>query len=255
MSRVPKRNSQKLCRISESPLYAVRRLGSFRSSGVTAPVSASVDAVIKFDTPESPHCVYNEITAVNLAQRLNIPVANGVLTTVGTGLAFASLELGAPGVPLREIAGNRLDRLALIYPDAVAALVAFDVFIGNCDRAQNFRASLVTPHVPLFCAFDHSHALLGIAPCASSAIRRLRAGELVSKSHPFYGLVEQSRLSYWIERICDMSSFHITESCEHGRAITSVSSRTQRALGRALLSRRDKLTQIIEEHEAVIKAR
>ncbi len=42
------------------------------------------------------------------------------------------------------------------------ALVAFDVWIGNRDRGRNLKASVVTPHLPVFRAFDHSHALLNI---------------------------------------------------------------------------------------------
>ena len=87
------------------------------------------------------------MVAVRLAQTLHVPITDGILTTAGPGEAFASLGLGAPGLPLPDVPETEFRRVAELYPDEVAALVFFDLWIGNTNRAFNFKASMVTPHI------------------------------------------------------------------------------------------------------------
>lgn len=75
------------------------------------------------------------------------------------------------------------DQVAKIYPQQVALLVAFDLFIGNGDRARNLKAALATPHIQLFAAFDHSHALLGADQKPENSISQLKQGDLLVRSH------------------------------------------------------------------------
>lgn len=228
--------------------YTIRRLGRVRSNGITSPITGSLNAVIKFDSPESEHCVYNELVAVRLAQTIHAPLADGVLTLAGSGQAFASLELGAPGLPLPDVSESNHGRVAELYPEAVAGLVAFDIWIGNPDRARNFKASLVTPHVPVFRGFDHSHALLCVESTSLQSIRRLRAGDLIAETHPFYGRVRRDQLERWITRIRALPEDYIRECCEFGRPIGAVTVRTQKALSQALIQRRNKLIVIVQIH-------
>jgi hypothetical protein len=45
---------------------------------------------------------------------------------------------------------GQLDKISVQYPNESAALIAFDVWIGNRDRGRNLKASVVTPHLPVF---------------------------------------------------------------------------------------------------------
>lgn len=241
--------------MADATIYSIRRLGRTRANGITAPVAGSLNAVIKFDSPESEHCVYNELVAVRLAQTLHIPIADGVLTAAGTGHAFASLELAAPGLPLPDVPEGHHGRVAELYPDAVASLVAFDIWIGNSDRARNFKASLVTPHVPVFRGFDHSHALLGIEASPPRCLRQLREGDLIAETHPFFGKVKLAPLAGWVKRIQSIPDDYIRECCEFGRPIGAVTVKTQKAVSQALLQRRIKLGIIIQLHMGTVRAR
>lgn len=240
--------------MADATAYTIRRLGRVRTNGITAPVTGSLNAVIKFDGPESEHCVYNELVAVRLAQTLHAPLADGVLTLAGSGHAFASLELGAPGLPLPDVPESHHSRVAELYPEAVAGLVAFDIWIGNPDRARNFKASLVTPHVPVFRGFDHSHALLCVESTSARSLQRLRAGDLIAETHPFYGRVHLEHLDRWVSRIKALPEDYIRECCEFGRPIGAVTVRTQKALSQALTQRRNKLLVIVQINLGTVRA-
>ena len=55
------------------------------SPGITNPAACTLHGILKFDSAESPHLVYNEYVALRLAQAARIPVADGVLTRVENG--------------------------------------------------------------------------------------------------------------------------------------------------------------------------
>ena len=129
-------------------------------SGVTKPAACTLHGILKFDCLESPHLVYNEFVALRLAQALRIPVADGVLTTVGDGYAYASLEVALPGLDLPDMRKSDYLKVANRYPDQAAAILAFDYWIGNRDRGGNVKAAMLSQHLPLFRAFDHQFALL-----------------------------------------------------------------------------------------------
>lgn len=233
--------------------YTVRRLGKMKPNGVTGPLTGTMNAIFKFDGAESEHCVYNELVAVRLAQTLHIPIAAGVLTVAGASHAFASLEVGGPGLFLPDALEVQWPKIAERYPDAVAALVAFDIFIGNEDRARNFKVSLITPHVPLFSGFDHSHALLGSAETTAGSIGKLRGGFLIAKAHPFYGLVSRDLLADWFYRIGKTPDTQVMECCVLGRTIGKVTEEMQKKLGATLNERKKMLKQMIKSYASIIR--
>ncbi|MDA8151215.1 MAG: hypothetical protein M0003_00640 [Acidithiobacillus sp.] len=235
--------------------YKIRSISSSRKSGITVPSLCTLDAALKFDSTESPHCVYNEYVAHRLAQTLHVPVAEGVLTTTGDGQAYASLLLHSPGINLPDVLDPQLDRIAHMYPDMAAALVAFDIFIGNGDRARNLKAALVTPHVRLFAAFDHSHALLGVESNPKNSIRKLTEGELVVRRHPFYGRVQTVFLEGWISRIVALPDGYIRECCGMGKPFRAVSEELQQFLADAMIKRKVALPAIVQGHASFIRSR
>lgn len=172
--------------MQESP-YKIRQILKRRPAGITEASYCTLDAILRFDGPESPHCVYIEHVALRLAQTFHITVADGALIVAGDGPAYASLEVAAPGIPLPNVLDSQCERIARKYPDEVAALTAFDILIGNWDRKRNLKASIVTPHIRLFKNFNHSHALLNIKEDPDDSIAVSAATTSRSGSTPSSG--------------------------------------------------------------------
>ncbi len=87
--------------------------------------------------------------------------------------------------------------IAQNYPHEAAGLLAFDILIGNHDHARNLKASVVTPHIPLFCAFDHSHVLLNIRDNPHDSIKALKSDDLLSPVLPPTRGVGARSGQYW----------------------------------------------------------
>lgn len=241
--------------MQDATTYALRKISRGQIKGSTLASPCSINALLKFDGPEAPHCVYSEIVTLRLAQTLHIPIADGVVVSTGAGEAYASLEVASPGIDLPDIMRSQCKKVAKQYPDGAAAIVAFDLWIGNWDREANLKASLVTPHIPLFRGFDHSHALVNIDNDVMRSIQRLRAGELIVESHPFFGLVDRKRVENWIGRITSMPTVYIDECCHFGRAFRGVNEHTQARLSNALNERRSFLIDLLNNQGKLIFAK
>ncbi len=237
------------------PTYRIRRIYSRKVKGITQAAQGTLDAILKFDGDESPHCVYNEIVALRLAQTLHIPIADGALTLTPDGQTYASLELEASGLQLPDVATSRLDDAARLYPNEVAALIAFDIFIGNFDRGRNLKAVLQTPHVRLFRGFDHSHALLSVKGTPGDSLRALASEALLLRFHPFFGRVTHELLNAWAARIAMSPNFLLRECCVQGKPFRAVTPELQRGLAEALTWRAKALPAIITAHRSHIGAR
>lgn len=233
--------------------YRIRRILKSNKVGITSPAACTLDAILKFDSQESPYCVYNEHVALRLAQTLHIPVADGALAHAGDGLAYASLQVDSPGLPLPDMLKSQVRNVAAQYPDQVAALVAFDAYIGNWDRGRNLKASLVTSHIRIFRGFDHEHALLGIEADPQDSMSRLSKEDLIVKHHPFFGHVSKTLLEDWIKRITDVPEIYIRECCEFQRDFRSVPAQMQSELAKALIARQALLKKIIHKSQHVIQ--
>lgn len=240
--------------MQDATTYSLRKITRRNAKGSTLAVPCSINALLKFDGPEAPHCVYSETVALRLAQTLHIPVADGVVVSTGSGEAYASLEVASPGMDLPDVLRSQRRKVAKQYPESSSALVAFDLWIGNWDRESNMKASLVTPHIPLFRAFDHSHALLNVDGSVTRSIQRLRSGELIVQNHPLYGLVKRKSVDAWMTRITSMPRAYIDECCRFGRAFRNVNEHTQARLSNALDERRSMLSAMLRKHARVIFA-
>lgn len=235
-------------------IYKIRYIRKKSLPGVTAPVACSLDAILKFDSTESPYCVYSELTALRLAQTFHIPVASGVLTTTGSGEAYASIELYSPGLRLPDLLPPQFANAASHYSEAAAALVAFDIFIGNWDRGSNIKASLVTPHLPIFQGFDHEHGLLGVEGDPLKSIERLAQPDLIVRTHPFYGHVSGALVTKWTDRISQTDDAMIRECCELKRPLRAVTTDMQQKLAEALCKRKLNLSQLISSNMMSIRS-
>jgi len=125
------------------PTYKIHRVSTRRLEGITEPSPGTVHAIIKTDCFECPHAVYNEIVALRLAQTLRAPAADGALTVTNDGTVYASLQLDSPGMSLPNLLEWQRQRAFDRYPALATSLVAFDILIGNGDRARNLKASVL----------------------------------------------------------------------------------------------------------------
>lgn len=228
--------------------YKIRSIRKKSFPGITAPVSCSLDAILKFDSAESPYCVYSELVSLRLAQTFHIPVASGVLTMTGSGEAYASIELGSPGLRLPDLLPPQFVNAASHYADEAAALVVFDIFIGNWDRGSNIKASFVTPHLPIFQGFDHEHGLLGVESDPMKSIEKLGMPELIVRNHPFYGQVSGALVTTWADRIAHADDMMIRECCEIKRPLRAVTTDMQEKLSEALCKRKAMLPTIVSSN-------
>lgn len=228
--------------------YKIHRIRRRTKTGVTAASLCTLNAILKFDCDESPHCVYNEHVATRLAQTLHLPVADGVLTSTGDGPAFASLEVASPGLSLPDMLESQRAKTANLYPNEAAALVAFDILIGNNDRGRNLKASLATPHIKIFKAFDHSHCLLTIEEDPEASIRRLHSCDLIATYHPFYSHIRHDLLNDWVIRISAINNLYIRECCQMDKQFRAVTEDLQKKLSDALIKRKSELPAIISKN-------
>ena len=234
--------------------YIIHRINRRTKTGITAASLCTLNAILKFDCDESPYCVYNEHVAVKLAQTLHLPVTDGVLASTNDGPAFASLEIATTGLPLPNLLKSQSAKAASLYPNEAAALVAFDILIGNYDRGSNLKTSLSTPHIRIFKAFDHSHCLLTIEETPDDSLLRLSdASDLIAKFHPFYGHVRQSLLIDWATRVASVEDVYIKECCNMGKTFRTVTADMQKNLSAALIKRKNALPTIIAKQFGTIK--
>jgi len=213
--------------------------------GITRPAACTLHGIIKFDCIESPHLVYNEFVALRLAQALRIPVADGVLTVAVDGYAYASLEVALPGLDLPDMRKSDYRKVARRYPDAAAAILAFDYWIGNADRSGNIKAALASEHTSLFRAFDHQLALLDVEGDYDASLRRLNGVDPIVRFHPFMGQVEAVHLKRWVTRISSLSHEIIESCCVFEKPFRTVQPSTQKALAFALRLRAKRLSRLI----------
>ncbi len=238
----------------QPPTYLVRRILRKTGSGATASSHCTLDAILKFDCDETPCGVYNEIVALRLGQVLNVPVASGVLTNTMDGQTFASLQVGSPGLTLPDVLESQLPLVAATYPREAAALVAFDVLIGNIDRNNNLKAAVSSPHLRTFAAFDHGVSLLGVEDDPERSLARLESEDLLLIFHPFFGLVSKSAVDGTVQRIARLTKDQIEECCVFGKAFRGVSLARQLHLASALQQRAGKLSAILAAHQHIVRA-
>ncbi|MHC1699343.1 MAG: hypothetical protein AB9919_15005 [Geobacteraceae bacterium] len=225
--------------------YKINTIRSKLTTGVTAPYACTIHAVLKYDGKESPYNVYNEQVALRLAQTLHIPVADGVLAATAEGPAYASIKVSPIDLPDMSESDRVRKKVANLYPDESAALVVFDILIGNDDRASNIKVTQLTRHIRMFRAFDHSHALLNIEGDPCECIKRLKSSDIIVQFHPFFEKLSNAALERWVARIVATEDDYIRECCVFGKTFREVTVEMQQSLADALVWRKTNLAAII----------
>jgi hypothetical protein len=227
--------------------YRIKSLGTkIAKLSMTEPVRGTLDAILKQDSDNSPCCVYNETTALRLAQRLGIPLAMGVPSVGDGGVYFASLVVGGLSINLPDISEKRMSYVAKRYPDEAAAIFVFDTWILNNDRTHNLKANLTSSPVHLVAAIDHEQTLLGHYSDPANSLQALQNLEVPS-NHPLQPHVSDTHVAKWVAQTQDLSDEIINDSVILGYSLGGVHQRTQKKLAAALKLRRDALPELVEQ--------
>lgn len=211
---------------------------------MTEPVRGTLDVILKQDSDNSPTCVYNEMVALRLAQRLGVPLAMGVPSVGDGGTYFASLTVGGLSINLPNISEKKMAAVAKRYPADAAALFVFDVWVMNNDRANNLKANLTQSDVHLVAGIDHEQTLLGTRGDMRDSLQAL--GDLeVPARHPLREHVSAELVSEWVTRIGSLDNGAIDDAVVLSLSISGVHERSQRRLAEIMKIRRDQLAALV----------
>lgn len=225
--------------------YRITKLGKKASSGsMTDPVRGTLDVILKQDSDNSPACVYNELVALRLGQRLGLPLAMGVPSVGDGGTYFASLVVGGLSINLPDITAKQMPKVAARYPLEAAGIFVFDVWVLNNDRVDNLKANLSVSNIQLIAGIDHEQTLLGITGNIDTSLDALN-NLSVPISHPFKSLLVQNHIDYWVSEVANLSDDAIDAAAVLGLSIGGIHHRMQQKLASALKARRDSIAELI----------
>jgi hypothetical protein len=233
----------------------IRRIGKEVGEGSTAPYHCTLSGVLKFDSSsDAPNCVYDELVAMRLGVTLGAPVAAGALVAAERGDGFASLMVGAVNFKLPDLLNSQWKEAAEAFPNHAASLLAFDIFIGNIDRANNLKADMRRKNMNFFAGFDHSHCLLDCVLDVDKSLSLLGSDDLILTEHPFFqqSPIKIARVKEYVTRIQELPDSVIRSACMLGNIFRRVTVDEQEALADALCIRRDRLLEIVEKNRREI---
>jgi len=212
---------------------------------MTEPVKGTLDVVLKQDGANAPCCVYNEIVALRLAQRIGVPLAMGVPSIGDGGVYFASLVVGGLSINLPDVTRKKMSDVAKRYPSEAAALFTFDVWTYNDDRAENLKANLTLNPLPLVAGIDQEKSLLGCCGDMHESLGALSANR-VPMQHPFKGQLVAARIGEWQLAIQSVSDEAIESAIVLGYSVGGVHAPSQTRLAHVMKARRDALPTLLE---------
>lgn len=226
--------------------YKIRELNRKLPGGsMTEPVRGTLDVILKQDNENSPTCVYNELVALRLAQRLGAPLAMGVPSVGDGGAYFASLMVGGLSINLPNISSaRRMASVAKRYPADAAALFVFDVWVLNNDRANNLKANLTAAELHLVAGIDHEQTLLGTRGDMKDSLEALEKLD-VPIQHPLRAHVSAKFVDQWTSRIRALDDEAVVDTVVLGFSVSGVHARTQRKLADVMKIRRDEIADLV----------
>ena len=226
--------------------YKIRKLGSRVPGGsMTEPIRGSLDVVLKQDSANSPCCVYNEIVALRLAQRLGVPLAMGVPSVGDGGTYFASLTVGGLSINLPNLTSKRMPDVARRYPSEAASIFVFDVWTLNDDRENNIKANLTAADIHLVAGIDHEQSLLGRYGDMNASLQALMNLE-VPIGHPLRKQLNPAHVAHWVSQIQALNDKAIEDGVILGFNVSGVFENMQRKLAEAMKARRDVLPALVQ---------
>lgn len=226
--------------------YKISKLGKKVPGGsMTEPVRGTLDVVLKQDSENSPCCVYNEMVALRLAQRLGVPLAMGVPSVGDGGTYFASLTVGGLSINLPNITAKQMPGMAKRYPADAAGIFVFDVWVLNNDRVNNLKANLTPADIHVVAGIDHEQTLLGTLGDMKDSLAALEAMNVPAK-HPLRKALSASHLKKWAADVKALSDDAIDTAVVLGFSVSGVHAPMQRKLAAALKVRRDAIEELVK---------
>lgn len=225
--------------------YRISKLkGKATTGSMTDPVRGTLDVVLKQDGEDSLACVYNELVALRLGQRLGLSLAMGVPSVGDGGTYFASLVVGGLSINLPNITAKQMPKVAERYPLESAGIFVFDVWVLNNDRADNLKANLTESPIHVFAGIDHEQTLLGTQAEMQQSLDALQS-LAIPRPHPLMKYVKQNHVDYWVNEITQLSNDAIESAAVFGFSIGAVHDRMQKKLASALKARRDDIANLV----------
>jgi hypothetical protein len=225
--------------------YEITGTTSPNQRSTTGAEDGHIGAVLKTDHEDAGAQLYSEIAANRLATFLGIPVLIGVPARRShetTSLRFAALRAVEAGLDIYdftdedrtdgdgdgdadvETAAMALDlpigvyrktghvraiaALCQKYPFEAAAIAVFDLWIGNEDRALNFKAQIGNVERGVIFALDQGSSLLSCRSTVDTSLAWLERPNYPT-FHPFQKLVNGRYCGGMVERITTMPDWSI----------------------------------------------
>ena len=241
----------------------------------TGALDGQLSAVLKVDHEAAKAQVYAELVANRLAMFLGIPVVVGVPARgahADAALHFAALRAAEAGLDVYDFtaddasdpddedeaseplptgmyrnSGHARPMAALCqkYPLEAAAIAVFDLWIGNEDRALNFKAELAGGDRGVMFALDQGSSLLACRPSVDESLQWLARSDFPS-FHPFQKLVNARYCGAMVERICSMPDWAILSATAYDDTVGNVTLDEQYAAYAALLERKQLLGALVD---------
>jgi hypothetical protein len=235
-------------------IYRVTTCGTPVGIGVSGSTYLHLSAIGKSDSATERYCVANEMIAAEVGRRLRLPVPPFCVVQDGVGQAFfASLDFNLTGLSLPPVIPPTF---AAQFPQAVADLLVFDIYIGNSDRhAGNLNADYGAGR---YNVFDHSHAVFGGTHHGITGESRLGAisGALVidgssgGNKHCLIGTITDDHLMLeMLSRVESLEDYFLTDIVEAAFDY-GLSVQEKAALLNFLMTRRHQVRQLILANKA-----
>lgn len=220
--------------------YEISGDSSPNERSTTGAEDGHIAAVLKGDHQEASAQLYSELAANRLAMFLGIPVLVGVparRSIDATAMRFAALRAAEAGLDIYDFTdedrgdGDDEDEeqdaievpegvyrntghvramaaLCAKYPLEAAAIAVFDLWIGNEDRALNFKGQIRGADRGVIFALDQGSSLLSCRSTVDSSIDLLSRQDFPS-FHPFQKLVNARYCGAMVERVVSMPDWAI----------------------------------------------
>lgn len=240
----------------------------------TGALDGQLSAVLKQDHEAAKTQVYSELVANRLAMFLGLPVIMGVpakASSTDSTLHFAALRAAEAGLNVYDFtADDRTDpdmdsedseplpegvfrnaghvrqtkQLCERYPREAAGIAVFDLWIGNEDRALNFKAELSGTERGVIFALDQGSSLLSCRPTVVGSLEALSSDRFPS-FHPFQRLLSPVYCRSWVEQISEIPANAVLAATTYGDTVGNVTLDEQFAAWEKLMHRKELLEGLV----------
>ena len=235
-----------------------------------------IGAVLKGDHQEANAQLYSELAANRLAMFLGIPVVVGVPArrdSEDVGMRFAALRAAEAGMDIYDFTDEdrgedededgdaeealppgvyrntghvrAMSALCQKYPFEAAAIAVFDLWIGNEDRALNFKGQIRGEERGVIFALDQGSSLLACRSTIDNSLAELSDPSYPS-FHPFQKLVNARYCGAMVERVQSMPDWAIEAATVYQDTVGNVILPDQYQCYEALRQRKSVLGELVD---------